>query len=169
MMKKCFLSIVVAFSLVLGSMVIAEALDRFPAFQSKTPEGVDVTEAVFAEKKLTMINLWGTFCPPCIDEMPDLGNLGRTMPEGTQLIGIILDVGDKKTLELGKKILKQANADFMQILPVYEMNSYLRTVSAVPTTIFVDSQGNIVGAPLVGSRPESAYRAEIEKILKSLP
>ena len=30
---------------------------------------------LFAENKVTMINFWGTFCGPCIREMPELAEL----------------------------------------------------------------------------------------------
>ena len=173
-MKKRILSIIAVTFLVLITLVLTtfasmEATTKFPEFKSKTSEGQDVTEAIFADKKLTMLNIWGTFCPPCIDEMPDLGKLGRTMPEGSQLIGLIIDVEDEETLELGKKILSESAADFLQILPVSDMNPYLQTVAAIPTTIFLDSQGNLVGEPLVGSRSEANYRAEVEKLLKLIP
>jgi hypothetical protein len=101
--------------------------------------------------------------------MPDLGNMGRSMPEGTQLIGIILDVekpDDDKTINEAKRILSQAKADFVQVFPSKEMGPVLSTVRAIPTTIFVDSEGKIVGVPLVGARDENAYRAEVEKLLK---
>ena len=141
----------------------------FPIFSSQTIDGGDVSEYIFSGKELTMVNIWTTWCPPCVAEMPDLGKMGRSMPEGTQLIGIILDAegsGDAKTINAAKKILAKAKADFVQILPSKEMAPVLRTVSAIPTTIFVDSAGNIVGKPLVGARSEKTYRAEVEKRLK---
>ncbi len=149
-----------------GALAPSNAATVFPPFQSKNIHGEDVTNAIFAENKLTMVNLWGTFCPPCIDEMPDLGNLGRSMPEGTRLVGIVLDVQDRETLDDALEIVKDAKADFLNILPVSDMNDYLRTVSAVPTTIFVDAKGNVVGEPIVGSRSEKDYRKELEKALK---
>jgi len=151
-----------------GTLRVSGAETVFPAFSSKTIDGEGVTNAIFSERKLTMINFWGTFCPPCISEMPDLGKLGRSMPEGSMLVGVVLDVGDADTLNDAKRIRDRANADFPHILPAAGMNAYLTTIAAVPTTIFVDSQGRIVGEPLVGSRSEAAYRAELEKALGQL-
>jgi thiol-disulfide isomerase/thioredoxin len=146
--------------------------DIFPAFSSQNLEGEAVSNAAFADKKLTMVNIWTTWCPPCVNEMPDLGSLGRSMPEGSQLVGIVLDVEDpqedSETIDDAKDILKESKADFLQILPVDAMEPVLDKVAAIPTTIFVDSQGKIVGRVLVGSRSEEAYRSEIEQILKSM-
>jgi thiol-disulfide isomerase/thioredoxin len=147
----------------------SSAAEVFPAFSSQSAKGALVTDAIFSDAKLTVINIWATWCSPCLDEMPDLGVLGRSMPKGSQLVGIILDAEDSGAVEEAEEILAKTRADFLQILPVKEMNPVLSKVTAIPTTVFVDSQGKIIGEPLVGSRSEKAYRGEIEKILKSLP
>ena len=46
---------------------------QMPSFTAKDLDGNTVTEEIFAEKDLTVVNIWGTFCPPCIAEMPELG------------------------------------------------------------------------------------------------
>jgi thiol-disulfide isomerase/thioredoxin len=168
-MKKILITIL-AVALICGMGTALEAAELFPAFSSTTLDGKTVTNSIFADKKLTMVNIWATWCPPCLHEMPDLGELGRSMPEGTQLAGIILDVkeGDDDTIGEAKTILTKAKADFLQIFPVLAMNPLLKTVEAIPTTIFVDAQGKILGEPLVGSRDGASYRKEIEKILKSM-
>ena len=167
-MKKFLWGIVLAVSMLLMAGV-ALAADKFPDFMADTLEGQDASQELFAGKKLTMINFWGTYCPPCIAEMPDLGRLGRSMPEGTQLIGIVIDVGsNKQKLEKARDILKKADADFLNLILSPEMTAYADTLVGVPTTIFVDGEGNIVGKPLVGSRSEKDYRKELEKALKLL-
>ncbi|MDR3279915.1 MAG: TlpA family protein disulfide reductase [Synergistaceae bacterium] len=148
----------------------ALAANVFPAFKSITLDGKSVTEAIFAGKKLTMLNIWATWCPPCVAEMPDLGSMGRAMPDGTQLVGLVFDIsaGDRSAKSKAEEILSGAKANFVQIEYSDDMYPYLETVDAIPTTIFVDAKGNIIGEPLVGSRSEKDYRAAIEKILKSL-
>ena len=42
-------------------------------FESVDLEGNTVDESILADHQLTMINVWATFCGPCINEMPDLG------------------------------------------------------------------------------------------------
>lgn len=165
-MKKLLFAIALTALMVSAVAGAALAANTFPAFKSYTLSGEEVSQSLFADKKLTMINFWGTFCPPCIDEMPDLGKLGDAMPEGTQLVGIVVDISDKETLDEAIAILNDSNASFTNLLVSEEMMSYLQTLVGVPTTIFVDAKGTIVGEPLVGSRSGADYRKEIEKALK---
>ena len=52
-----------------------------------------VDESIFKGKKLTMINIWATFCGPCIGEMPDLERSHQEYADkGLQVIGIACDV-----------------------------------------------------------------------------
>jgi thiol-disulfide isomerase/thioredoxin len=173
--KKIFAAMAVlvfVFVFVCAGMARAEDLPgHFPAFSSQTLDGKSATDAVFYGKKLTMINIWATWCPPCVSEMPGLGKLGRSMPEGSQLVGIVLDAEDPEdsdTIDKARNILSKAKSDFLQILPVEAMGPVMDLVEAIPTTIFVDSEGKIVGDPIVGAHSEKDYRTEVEKILKSM-
>ena len=42
-------------------------------FKGEDMEGNVVSSSVFSEAKLTMINVWATYCGPCLREMPELG------------------------------------------------------------------------------------------------
>ena len=65
---------------------------RFPSFSTENLKGDIVTEQVFAGKSVTMINIWGTYCGPCINEMPALQELNSQLPDSAQILGIIVDV-----------------------------------------------------------------------------
>ena len=45
-----------------------------------------------------MVTIWGTFCNPCVAEMPELGVWPESMPDNVQIIGLIVDIaGDEDT------------------------------------------------------------------------
>ena len=47
----------------------------FEDFTAQDLDGNTVDESIFADYEVTMVNLWGTFCGPCLQEMPDLGEI----------------------------------------------------------------------------------------------
>lgn len=150
-----------------GSSVRVESQQKFPSFTTKDLEGNKVTEGIFAGKKVTVINIWGTFCPPCIGEMPELAQWDEQMPEGAQLIGIVCDVGgerDAETIAEARKILGQAGGSFVNLVPNAEIMEYLKDVEAVPTTIFVDEHGNILGEPVIGADVDQ-YKKRVKEYL----
>lgn len=108
-----------------------------------------------------MLNFWGTFSGPCISEILDLGELGRDMPEGSQLLGIVIDVEGDENLQMAKDILTKANAGFVNIVPDDALLKYAEAVTGVPTTIFVDENGKLLGEPIVGTRSAEEYRTEL--------
>ena len=114
-----------------------------PNFTTKTITGETVTNEIFAAKKITMINIWGTFCPPCIGEMPELGEMARTLPAAAQIIGLICnaDENSDNRIQEALRITREANADFVNLLLSAELASFIENVEAVPTTIFVNSKG----------------------------
>jgi thiol-disulfide isomerase/thioredoxin len=143
--------------------------DRFPVFLSRTLDGEPITDAIFTTKKITMVNIWATWCPPCRAELPDLGRLGRSMPEETQLIGIVRDVSTERdsSKDKAKQLLDDAKADFLQVLYTPQMQSYFRKAARlIPTTVFVDSKGQIIGKPIVGSKSEAKYRTALKETLE---
>jgi len=138
----------------------------FPEFASVDLEGTAIDSSIFANNKLTMINFWGTFCGPCIVEMPYLGKLAENMPEGVELLGVIVD--GEGNIDAANEILTEANASFRQIMPDEAIYQYCERLIGVPTTIFVDREGKIIGESLIGVRSEEAYRSEIESRLKEV-
>lgn len=150
-----------------------KSLQALAPFTSMNLKGEEVSEAIFAPYDLTMVNVWGTFCPPCINEMPGLGELAREYKEkGVQIVGIVVDVvnSDEKVFmeKLGTalSIIEYTKADYPHILQLQDLyDLYLKNVQSIPTTFFVDSKGTIVSKEYVGGRTKEAWRAIIEKTM----
>ena len=141
----------------------------FGAFETADLDGNVVTEAVFAEKDLTIVNVWGTFCDPCIGEMPDLAALDEDLPDNVQIIGILCDVSalDQDEAENARTIIHNSGVQYPSLLLSKSLYPYVSRITAVPTTFLVDSQGNVIGEPIVGADVE-AYRTAAEAYLGQL-
>ncbi len=145
----------------------------FGTFTAKDLDGNEVTQDIFASNKLTMVNIWATFCGPCINEMPDLGELAAEYADkGVGIVGIPLDVTDEKgnidsyLYNEAVDIVATTRAAYTHIVPVESMFvRKLASVTAVPETIFVDSQGNQVGDCYYGARSKAQWTEIIEELL----
>ncbi len=138
-------------------------------FEATTTEGEELTAERFAQSKLTMINVWATYCNPCLSEMPDLGEIATSYdPEEFQLIGIISDVTEKadvKDVEYAKELIAQTQANYPHLLLNESLYSNLvGAVEAVPTTFFVNRKGELLGY-LVGSQPKETWEEIIDELL----
>lgn len=141
----------------------------FGFFDTQTLEGEDVTEEIFTQADLTMVNIWGTYCGPCINEMPDLGEISREYKDkGFQIVGMICDVtesGDETALQ----IVEETHADYMHIVASDDLQSgILQYVTGVPTTFFVDKNGNMVGEAYVGARDKASWEILINNLLEGV-
>ncbi len=139
-------------------------------FEAKDLEGNTVTEAVFAESELTMVNVWATYCNPCLSEMPELGELaGEYRSDEFQIIGIVSDVQEGADLEMtvyAATLVEQTGAAYPHLLLNESLfNVMLSGVSAVPTTFFVNENGEILDT-VVGAMDKDSWKEKIDGLLE---
>ncbi len=169
-MKKIFFMI---FLLCTVSFSFAQKAGDKISFSSKDLNGAVVSDSLFAKNRLTMINIWGTFCPPCIREMPDLAKLNNANKEkNVEVVGIVIDLTDQKGRVIAKQkkdaetIISMTGADYTHIVPNPEMLSgFLRNVQVVPTTFFVDQNGKMVGKMYLGAKSQKEWQKIIDDLL----
>lgn len=140
------------------------------SFEARTIDGTDVSSSVFSDSRITMVNVWATYCNPCLSEMPDLGELaGEYSAEDFQLIGIISDVSEDagdNALKTAADLIEKTGADYRHLLLNESLYTALLTdVSAVPTTFFIDSDGNILDT-VIGAMDKSAWKEKIDALLE---
>ena len=156
--------------------VVPENIEKpsvFGTFTAKDLKGNEVTQEIFAQNKLTMVNIWATFCGPCISEMPVLGQLAQVYKDkGVGIVGIPVDITDEKgnvddyLFDEAVDIVASTNADYVHIVPVESMFvNKLAAVITVPETIFIDSEGNQVGDSYLGARSKEQWIEIIEELL----
>ncbi len=140
------------------------------SFEALDMEGNTVSAGIFAETKLTMVNIWATYCNPCLREMPGLGELaGEYAPEEFRIVGVISDVmedADQKSIDLAASLIEQTGADYPHLLLNESLYYALLTdVTAVPTTFFIDENGDILDT-VVGAMEKSAWEEKINALLE---
>ena len=142
------------------------------SFSTTDLDGNQVDQSILEGHKLTMINVWATFCGPCLQEMPDLGELAKEYSdEGVQIIGLVTDVFEMDgsisddQVANAKDIVVQTRADYLHLLPSDDLDGILNSVTAVPTTFFVDSEGRQVSSAYIGSMNKDTWREVIDAML----
>ena len=138
--------------------------------ESLTGDTIDQT--VFAGHKLTVINVWATFCGPCKQEMPVLGKLAEELKDDVQVLGIVTDVVDQSgnpdevQVQLAKDLVAASDVGYQNLI----LNESLAqlgfaSLQAVPATLFVDGDGNLVGKGFYGALEEDDWRQVIDERL----
>ncbi len=115
-------------------------------FTTYTLDGKKVTEDIFSGYDITVVNIWGTFCDPCIAEMGDYASLYKNLPEGVNLIGIVNDVYDgvDSNKEEAEEILNKAGAKFTNLVISDSIYDVVAPYRVIPSSFFVDSKGHIL-------------------------
>lgn len=132
-------------------------------FSAKDVDGNAIGNSVFKDNKLTLINLWGTFCSPCIEEMPDLQKIQDEYKGKVKVIGI---VDEMETADQVKEVLKQKNITYTNIIANSELGEQLvRKFDYVPVTLLVDSEGKVLETFLPGGGDYQIFKSIIDEQL----
>lgn len=155
-----------------GSAQTTEQAGVLSSFSATDLEGNTVDQSIFADYDLTMVNVWATFCSPCINEMPDLGELAQEYADKkVQIIGLVSDVLNtdgtisEEQVQTARDIVEQTGANYLHLLPSEDLYGVLGQISAVPTTFFVDNEGAQVGSAIVSAQSKDKWTQTIDEML----
>ena len=145
-------------------------------FETTGIDGKTYTEKVFSDYDLTLVNVFTTWCSPCVKEIPELQELYKEMKEkGVGVAGVVLDTTDEKGNQDEEAVKKagilqeKTKAEYPFLMPdTTMMNGRLQGISAFPETFFVDKDGNIVGDTYTGSHTLDEWKEIVEKELKNV-
>lgn len=92
--------------------------------------------------KVVLLNLWATWCGPCVYEMPELQRLHEEYAaRGFEVIGVSVDESGAQSV---KEFVDERNVTYPIALdPEGKLANILQT-SVLPTTVLIDRNGKIV-------------------------
>ena len=94
-----------------------ESAPVFITFEGMDLDGNVISEDIFSQSKLTMVNVWATFCNPCLNEMPALGELAAEYDRAEfQIIGIVSDVREGEDQTLVESLVQETGANYPHLL-----------------------------------------------------
>ena len=143
---------------------------KFPAFEGKDLDGNPVTSELFKNNAVTVVNFWFSTCAPCIGELGELNELDQMLREkGGTVIGINADTigGDESMIMEAKNILEKKGAMYQNIyFPAdSEAGKLTYSITAFPTTMVVDCNGNMVGEPILGGINSERQMTKLQALI----
>jgi thiol-disulfide isomerase/thioredoxin len=111
--------------------------------------------------KWVLVNYWATWCPPCLEEIPDLIALNENKKNNLVVIGIAMDYRNAKQVT---DFAEGLFVDYPIVLGTPKIVSQIGPVQGLPTTYLYNPDGKMV-AQQVGL----ITRAAVESYLASKP
>lgn len=122
--------------------------------------------------KVLLVNIWGTWCGPCIAEMPHLVELQNKLGEqGLEVIG--LNIGDgngtPEPIDDIKAFVAKQKLNYTIAIASNSVSSQFNSItkqSVVPQTILVDRQGRLRGVFVGGGqRIFNSMKENVAKVM----
>lgn len=122
-----------------------------PNFSALDMNGKEVSAMdVISQNEMTIIDFWASWCGPCMQEMPHMVQLYQLYHNhGLGILGVSLDTDG----EAWKAAVKQTGAVWTHISELDRNSKIARMfgVNAIPFTMIVDREGNVLASGLTGT------------------
>jgi thiol-disulfide isomerase/thioredoxin len=115
--------------------------------------------------KVVVVDVWGTWCPPCRDEVPHFIELQKTYgKQGLQIVGINYEQTEDDPIPEIKSFAKEYGINYPLVIGDDATKEKIPDFQAFPTTLFIDRKGE-VRLVAVGQRPHEYLEAVVKKLL----
>ena len=117
---------------------------------------------VISKNKLTLIDFWASWCRPCMQEMPHMVQLYQLYHNhGLGILGVSLDNDEAAW----KEAVKQTGAIWTHICERKQNSDIARMfgINAIPFTMIVDNEGNVLASGLTGTDLEDFLRENLSE------
>jgi thiol-disulfide isomerase/thioredoxin len=108
--------------------------------------------------KWVLVNFWATWCPPCLEEIPDLVALHENKKNNLVVLGVAMDYRDAKAV---LQFSDQMMVSYPIILGDQKMAAQVGSIPGLPTTYLYNPQGKVV-AYNVGALTREAVERYIQ-------
>ena len=140
-----------------------EASGPAPDFTLKQLDGKNLKLSELTGK-VVLINFWASWCGPCVKEMPMLNELYKKyQPLGFTVLGVNVE----QNSDNARDFLAKNKVDFPILLDSRNEVTQQYKVIAMPTTVFVDRDGNMRFIHMgYKSGDEDKYREMVKSLVR---
>lgn len=145
------------------SAAIALSATKMPAFTLENAvTGKQISSKEFKGKSL-LITFFATWCPPCMQEVPNLIDLHNQYGnKGFSVVGLSVDTEGKKVVQ---RLVKREKINYPIMMADNVVTRNFGGVYGIPTSFLVNSNGTVVKR-YTGYVPHSVLAKDIEQIIK---
>lgn len=129
--------------------------------------GKEMSFHKLTEGKVVFLNFWGTWCPPCRAELPDIIAIDKELAnEDFIIIGIAVNERVPNPVDHVASFAESRGIKYKNFIDGNrELSLAFGGIPAVPTTIIIDKNKRI-SETLVGARSKNDFMASINRVLK---
>jgi peroxiredoxin len=99
--------------------------------------------------KVVLVNIWATWCPPCVDEMPSMEKLyQQLLGEAFEILAVSID---EQGAGVVAPFMKKHNLSFLALSDTKGIVKNLYYTTGVPESLIIDKSGNVV-EKIIGPR-----------------
>jgi cytochrome c biogenesis protein CcmG/thiol:disulfide interchange protein DsbE len=115
--------------------------------------------------KLIIIDFWGTWCGPCVMEIPNLIRLKERYRERVEVVGLAYEKeSGKTTIDKLQTFASKRGINYPICLGTDEIRDQVKMFSGYPTKLFIDEAG-LLRFQITGSLSDTLLEAIILEIL----
>lgn len=141
--------------------VSVTTIANLPVWKARDLQGNFRSSDEWIGKQPVVVNFWGTWCPPCRMEIPDLVKLyGEYKPKGVEIVSLAV----RDTPQKVETFSGQYKMNWVMLLTNQKVQEEMQLGNSVPTTIFLDRNGKET-ARFVGAQSYSTFKQAFDSII----
>lgn len=144
-------------------VVLFKVLKPAPQLHLTTLNGRPINVAAL-RGKVVFLNFWATWCGPCRMEIPEFEKLQSEFPNRLQIIGLSIDEPGPETAGVVAAFARQMKMNYPVVLASDALQRAFGAVTAVPTTVVLNENGEIVQRQS-GLRTLDSWESEVRALL----
>lgn len=140
--SRSVLLLLVTLLLVLSPLYTASAASRMPSFSLLDVVTGEKVDSKHFDGKTLLVTFFATWCPPCMQEVPDLIDLqSKYEKKGFSVLALSVDQGGS---EVVKKLVEKRSINYPVLLADGATAQDFGGVVGIPTSFLVNSKGHVV-------------------------
>ena len=142
----------------------SETRESAPDFTVLNEQGEEVTLSSYFGKPI-ILNFWATWCPNCREEMPDFQDIHELYGDRIHVLMINETDGARETQQKAREYIAEEGYTFPVLYDTTFEATEIYAPRYIPTTVFIDAQGNVVHRQ-EGVMPTEVLGKWMEELLK---